>query len=41
MDMALGFIADREGVAQAERIAKRCEYRWQRDAAVDPFAVGV
>ena len=41
MDMALGFIADREGVAQAESIAKRCEYRWQRDAAVDPFAVGV
>ena len=34
MDMALGFIADREGVAQAESIAKRCEYRWQRDAAV-------
>ena len=33
MDMALGFIADREGVAQAESIAKRCEYRWQRDAA--------
>ena len=41
MDMALGFIADREGVAQAERIAQRCEYHWQRDAAVDPFAVGV
>ena len=41
MDMALGFIADREDVAQAESIAKRCEYRWQRDAAVDPFAVGV
>ena len=41
MDMALGFIADREGVAQAESNAKRCEYRWQRDAAVDPFAVGV
>jgi len=41
MDMALGFIADREGVAQAESIAQRCEYRWQRDAAVDPFAVGV
>ena len=41
MDMALGFIADREGVAQAERIAQRCEYHWQRDAAVDPFAAGV
>ena len=40
MDMALGFIADREGVAQAESIAHRCEYRWQRDAAADPFAQG-
>ena len=39
MDMALGFIADRYGSAQAEAIAHRCEYVWQREADADPFAV--
>ena len=39
MDMALGFIADRYGSAQAEAIAHRCEYVWQREAGADPFAV--
>ena len=38
MDMALGFIADRYGIPQAENIAQRCEYCWQRDATADPFA---
>ena len=38
MDMALGFIADRCGRAEAERIAEITEYVWASDPSVDPFA---
>jgi putative intracellular protease/amidase len=35
IDMAL---AAMEGIAVAESVAKGCEYKWERDAANDPFA---
>lgn len=38
MDMALGFIADRYGIEQAEEIAVHTEYVWQKDPAIDVFA---
>ncbi|WP_225748403.1 DJ-1/PfpI family protein [Eikenella sp. Marseille-P7795] len=38
MDMALGFIADHYGRAQAEEIAAHCEYIWHSNPAGDPFA---
>lgn len=37
MDMALGFVADRCGRAQAEDIANVTEYVWNDDPANDPF----
>jgi putative intracellular protease/amidase len=37
MDMALGFIADRDGMDQAESIARQIEYTWHRDKDEDPF----
>lgn len=37
IDMALGFIADIEGVEKAREIAKRIEYNWQEDKTVDNF----
>ncbi|RRD57747.1 DJ-1/PfpI family protein [Comamonadaceae bacterium OH2545_COT-014] len=38
MDMALAFVADTHGRAEAERIACHAEYHWQQDPAHDPFA---
>ena len=38
MDMALGFIADRYGREESERIARRIEYLWNADPDEDPFA---
>lgn len=38
MDMALGFIADRHGLAIAQEIAQKTEYRWQDDSDYDEFA---
>ena len=38
MDMALGFIAKTRSVEEARRIAAFTEYRWNEDAADDPFA---
>ena len=38
MDMALGFIADTEGRAVAEDIARRIEYLWNDNPTDDPFA---
>ncbi|HWQ51444.1 MAG TPA: DJ-1/PfpI family protein [Terriglobales bacterium] len=37
-DMALGFVADRIGQKEAERIAKVMEYIWNDDQNNDPFA---
>lgn len=37
-DMALGFIAKTRSVEEARRIAAFTEYRWNEDAADDPFA---
>ena len=38
MDMALGFIADRFDLKQAQEIAKYTEYRWQNTPQADEFA---
>ncbi len=38
MDMALGFLADAEGRAVAEEIARNIEYLWNDDQENDPFA---
>ena len=38
-DMALGFISDRLGRAEADRIAEIAEYTWNPDSTNDPFAV--
>lgn len=38
MDMALGFIAKTRNSEEARRIAALTEYRWNEDAAGDPFA---
>lgn len=38
MDMALAAIARMLGEAQAEQVAIRAEYTWQRDSTHDPFA---
>ena len=38
MDMALGFIADRFDLKQAQEIAKHTEYRWQNTPQADEFA---
>ncbi len=37
MDMALGFISDRQGIDTAYRIANYTEYRWQQDKTLDSF----
>ncbi|MEN6668809.1 DJ-1/PfpI family protein [Psychrobacter sp. B38] len=37
MDMALGFIADRQGVDVARQIAEHTEYRWQENSDIDDF----
>lgn len=37
MDMALGFIADRQGIETARQIADYTEYRWQEDSELDDF----
>jgi len=37
MDMALGFIADRHGIATAYQVANYTEYQWQQDAEHDSF----
>ncbi|WP_367104038.1 DJ-1/PfpI family protein [uncultured Psychrobacter sp.] len=37
MDMALGFIADRQGVDIARQVANYTEYRWQEDSELDDF----
>lgn len=39
MDMALGFIADRYGEEEAQRIAGFTEYRRIADPSDDPFAI--
>ena len=39
MDMALGFIADRFGLKQAQEIARHTEYRWQNSPQADEFAM--
>ena len=36
--MALGFIAKTRSSEEARRIAAFTEYRWNEDAADDPFA---
>lgn len=38
MDMALGFVSDIYGPAEAKRIAAFTEYLWSEDPANDPFA---
>lgn len=38
IDMALGFVADRFGVDQAQNIADSIEYIWNSDPNEDPFA---
>lgn len=38
IDMTLAFIAERNGVAEAENIASSIEYVWNRDKESDPFA---
>lgn len=37
MDMALGFIADRQGIDSARQVANYTEYRWQEDSEIDDF----
>ena len=37
MDMALGFIADRQGRDSAQEVANYIEYRWQEDSQLDDF----
>ena len=37
MDMTLGFLADRHGVAFARHVAFEMEYHWQEDKEFDPF----
>lgn len=37
MDMALGFIADRQGRDSAKEVADYTEYRWQEDSRLDDF----
>ncbi len=38
MDMTLGAISVMYGVEAAEKVAKWCEYNWQRNREWDPFA---
>ena len=38
MDMTLGAISVMHGVEAAEKVAKWCEYNWQRNREWDPFA---
>lgn len=38
MDMALAVMANLHGVEMAEKIALCCEYEWQKDPHIDPFA---
>ncbi len=38
MDMALGFIADRQSLETAHRVANYTEYDWQQDRELDSFA---
>lgn len=40
MDMALGAVAENDGVAQAEALAGKMEYCWNRNPDEDPFACG-
>ena len=37
MDMALGFIADRHGIATAYQVANYTEYQWQQESNLDSF----
>jgi putative intracellular protease/amidase len=37
-DMALGFIADQIGYAEAKRVSREIEYEWNEDPDSDPFA---
>lgn len=37
MDMALGFIADRQGIDTARQVAHDIEYRWQEDSQFNEF----
>ena len=37
MDMALGFIADRQDIEVARQIAHDIEYRWHEDSTQDEF----
>lgn len=36
--MALGFVRDIYGEEEAESIARRIEYFWNKDPQADPFA---
>ena len=38
IDMSLAALAAMEGVPVAEAVAVGCEYRWEKDPALDPFA---
>jgi len=38
IDMALGFIADRQGLEAARRVSASLEYLWNEDPELDPFA---
>jgi putative intracellular protease/amidase len=39
IDMALGFVAERFGLNEAQKIAENIEYIWNSDPNNDPFAV--
>lgn len=39
IDMALGFVAERFGMNEAQKIAEQIEYIWNSDPNNDPFAV--
>lgn len=38
MDMALSFVAEKDGIEVAEQVARDIEYSWVRDSSDDPFA---
>ena len=40
IDMALGFVADRNGAKEAKEVAAIMEYIWNNDRENDPFAKG-
>ncbi|WP_163653949.1 DJ-1/PfpI family protein [Listeria sp. PSOL-1] len=39
IDMALGFVADKININEAEKVAKQIEYRWNQDATEDEFVL--